>query len=165
MTTVTITQEQFDTLEALYPKICALKQILEPVVNTSIMNEISSIQNAMQEVFKTFWEKNEEDFDTNFDALCALQKEHNIDSFWSISEVPAKAINTNMPGKVKKITYTSGENTQEIILNPAKTMTWFEMWKEADKLIAQSGDSHHCFVENFNEDNKNPEHYNLVTGS
>ena len=37
--------------------------------------------------------------------------------------------------------------------------------KIADKLIRMSGDSHHIFIENFNEDMKNPDHYELSTGS
>lgn len=166
MTIVTITQEQFDTLAALYPKINAVKQSLEPVVSTKIINEINLIQKAMEEVFKPFWDKEEVDFDTNFNALSAIQEEHNLDSIWSISEVPATDIKKKMAGKVKNISYKdSWGNPQEIVFKTAKTMTWLQLWKEADKLISQSVDTHHCFVELFKADKKNPGHYRLVTGS
>jgi hypothetical protein len=165
MTTVTLTQEQFDNLTALYPSINALKQSLEPVVSTKIIKEINKIQKAMEEVFKPFWEKDEVDFNTNYDALAALQTEHGLSSIWSLSEVPATSINQKMAGKVKKITYESWGPAQEIVFKTPKNMTWLQLWQEADKLIAQSGDSHHCFVEAFSEDKKNPGHYRLVTGS
>ena len=165
MTTVTLTQEQFNNLSALYPKLNGLKQSLEPVVNTKIMKEINALQKAMEDVFKPFWDAAEVDFEKNYDALAKLQEEHKISSVWSISEVPATDINKKMAGKVKRISYESWGKPQEVVFKTAKTMTWLELWKEADKLIAQSGDSHHCFVEYFSEDKKNPGHYRLVTGS
>ena len=165
MTTVTITKEKFDALEALYPKIIALKQILEPVASTNVINELNEIQKTMQEVFKPFWEKDEVDFDTNFDALRAIQDEHKMSSIWSISEVPATDMNKKMEGNVKKISYESFNPSVEAVFNTAKKMTWLQLWKEADKLIKQSGASHHCFIEHFEEDNKEPGHYRLVTGS
>lgn len=159
--TVTLSKKDFDLLTSMYPKISALKSQLENVVHPRYIKDINEIASSMESVFNPFWKAEEEEGDKNFDALSKISDNHKFKSIWSISEISATNLSNDFPSPVKQINYQD----QSIIFDTEKTLSWLDMWKEADKLIRMSGDGHHIFIENFNKDKKNSGHYELSTGS
>ena len=159
--TVTLSRKDFDLLTSMYPNIFALKQVLEGVIHPNHVKQIDVIAQKMKTVFTPFWEKEEKDSDENYNALSQISDDLKFKTIWSISEVRATQLSDTFSSKVKQINY-KGQVTR---FDSPKNLSWLDMWKEADKLIRMSGDSDHIFIENFNEDMKNPDHYELSTGS
>lgn len=165
MNQITLPQEQLQKLMDLLPHMHVLQQSLRPVVSDDIMKRITKVQDTMNEVFKPFFDAENEEFDRNYTALSKIAKKNGFQSVWSVGEAPAKVLNEKMSGKVAKLVYESWGPTQEVVFDQPQEMTWLELWKAADQLMKQSTDSHHCFVEGFHEDEKNPGTYKLSTGS
>ena len=165
MTQVTIPKEQLQKLMDLFPDMSTLQQDLKAVVNNDIMKRLNKIKETMNEVFTPFFEEEENEIKKDSDALGKLIDENNFKTMWSVSEVPATMMNDKTGFKVKKITYQSWGDPQEVVFAKARQLTWLEMWKEADKLVRLSGDTHHIFVEMFSEYDKSPGTFSLVCGS
>lgn len=165
MKQVTISKEQLNKLMDLMPDMCSLEQSLKPVVNNDIIKIIKNVRDTMGEVFKPFYDHEEDESDKDSKALNQISYDNKLSTIWSIEEVPSNKMHKKFPSKVKKIFYKSWSNPQEIVFSKARSMTWLEMWIEADKLIKLSQDQHHIFIEGFNADPNNPGVFNLETGS
>ena len=86
---------------------------------------------------------------------------HIVHSYNDISPKDMKKPFSDKP--VESLSYESWGPTQTI--KHGNIATWFDMWKLADQIMRQSGDTHHIFIEAFVEDKKKPGHFKLVTGS
>lgn len=159
--TVTISKKDFDLLTSMYPNISSLKQHLENVIHPKYIKELDVIAKKLETVFTTFWKEEEQAWDKNYKALSKISDKNKFKSAWSISEVSADQLDNQFLSPVKQLSYQG----QVISFDSPKTLSWLDMWKEADKIIRMSGDGHHIFIEDFHEDKKNPGHYELSTGS
>jgi hypothetical protein len=164
---MSLTNEQIKELESIYPKLSSVIQSLEQFVKEDILAELVEIQEIVHGVFEEQWDAEDEDFDKEFTLKSEIADKEKFKSIWSISEVKAAELDglfskTN----VKGIAYESWGDKQEISFGKAgKKMTWMDMWREADKLIRQSGDTHHIFIEMFYPDKVKKGYYNLICGS
>lgn len=160
-----LTEEQIEKLESIYPKISSLFSTLEPLMSARILNELGDIKNIVHEVFNERWQHEEDDFDQNYAKLSEIANENNFISIWSVDEVQPEDMNTLFSKDlVLSITYESDGETQVINFDgEGKQFTWLDAWKHADQLIRQSQDTHHVFIENFIEEYMG--HYRLITGS
>lgn len=160
-----LTEEQIEKLESIYPKISSLFSTLEPLMSARILNELGDIKNIVHEVFNDRWQHEEDDFDQNYAKLREIANENNFISIWSVDEVRPEDMNTLFSKNlVLSITYESDGETQVINFDgDGKQFTWLAAWKYADQLIRQSQDTHHVFIENFTEEYMG--HYRLITGS
>lgn len=159
--TITISKKDFDLLTSVYPKISSLKQHLENAVHPKYIQEIDVISNTIKSVLDPFWKIEEKDWDKNYNQLSKISDKNKFKTVWSISEVRANELDDEFPFSVKKLYYKD----QSITFDDSKKISWLDMWKSADKIIRMSGDDHHIFIEHFEQDKKNKECYNLVTGS
>lgn len=67
-------------------------------------------------------------------------------SIWEVTDFTAVAF----PGK-RKMTYAVNWGNKDIELDLPENPTWLDMWKAADRIIKDSGDQHHVFIEGFTE--------------
>lgn len=162
---VALTEGNIQLLESVYPKLHSLINRLTPVVSSAILDDLNEISHIMQEAFANRWKEEEDEFDLIYEKLSKIADENNFMTTWSIDEVTPEDMDKPFSKKaVKGITYESWGETQNVEFgSKGKKMTWLDMWKEADKLIRQSGDTDHVFIEDFVEQESG--YYDLVTGS
>ena len=78
---------------------------------------------------------------------------------WSIYEV--KDMNDKHPySRAKVLKYD--ENFGKPSLTPIEGDTWLDLWFAADAVVKESGDEHHIFIEDFED---NGSYLELITGS
>lgn len=160
-----LSEAQIEKLEAIYPKLCSLSQALAPVVAQRFLNELNDIQNIITEVFEKRWEYEEDEEERIYEKLNTIGDENNFITSWSITEVTPEDMDKPFSKKaVKSLTYESYDGVETIKFSgKGEKLTWFDAWKHADKLIKQSGDHDHIFIEEFVEDKAG--HFKIITGS
>lgn len=153
-------------LEQIYPKLHALKQKLEGVVHPSIIQDIEEMQTVYKKIFEPYWQEERSLSNTNYEQLEAVREEEGLSSVWSISEInytKMKDLFSKEP--VFCIEYESWGPSQKVEFSEGKIFTWLDMWKHADKLIKNSGDTHHIYVEGFSPVKGKKGYYKMYTGS
>lgn len=154
MSEIKVTQEGLEKLMNLQYKFHSVGQKLEHM-SPQIQAEFKELQSAVSELFKSHREQEDKSARLKYAMLEKIQDEHNFESTWSISEVDDM---NAIFGYVEGVEYLG--NTEII----GKEVTWLELWATADRLIKQSGDFHHIFIENFHKKTGDIVH-RLVTGS
>ena len=103
----------------------------------------------------------ETDFDRKFAVLEGLRKEHNYRAIWSIYETCDQMSEVRFPGTIT-IMYDDhwGKEVEPITLTDA---TWMDLWAAGDKLIRDSRDQHHIYIEGFRRRKNHT--YTMITGS
>lgn len=82
--------------------------------------------------------------DNEFDRRQKLYEQYNMpNSVWSMYEVAN--LEDRHPYTAQKLVYEGW--TQDI----STCKTWHDLWRKADELIFDSGDSHHIFIEGFHQ--------------
>lgn len=166
MTTLTkyplINDENIDSLESIYPKLCALKSRLEKVVHPDLIKDIEKMQDIMKEVFEATWDSEERKIDENLDKLSEISDKYKLFTSWSISEISAEDLDKPFSEKpIKTISYEKGGTHK--FKGEGQICTGLGIWLIADKLIKKSEDDHHIFIEEIKE--TEPGHYEIYTGS
>lgn len=158
-----ITFENLEKIENLSPDLHSLSQRLDGF-HKKFVDQINNTSSVIDISFKKYREKEEDLFDSKMDGFRKLQEKNKFSSVWSEYDISPKDMKKPFSNKpVESLTYESWGPTQTI--KHGKIATWFDMWKLADQIMRQSGDTHHIFIEAFVEDKKKPGHFKLVTGS
>lgn len=93
--------------------------------------------------------------DEKFDHFLNTQQLCGFHTDWSLYEVDD--LNTKHPfPQGCEVVYLKGEHWgdhDQIV--PVEGDTWVDLWRAADQAILGSGDSHHCFIEEFTLTNGN----------
>lgn len=154
MAGIIVSQEKLKKLMDMEYRFYAFKNKLENM-SDSVNKEYDELSKAVRDLFKEqndFYDKEQERKSEIFDKI---QDQYGFESIWSIDEV--NDIN-DIFGFVKGIKYFDNSETVN------KEVTYLELWKIAERLIALSGDHHHIFIENFSE-HKESGFHELQTGS
>ncbi|MBY0552094.1 MAG: hypothetical protein K2W95_32720 [Candidatus Obscuribacterales bacterium] len=125
------------------PIMCQIADLIEHRINESTPN------------------RQDDDFDTKYDFYQNLAAENNLtNSTWSIYDVTDFKL-VPFPNSTKLV-YAEHSGNVPVEIKLRRGSTWLDLWTAADKAIKESGDSHHTFIEAFEEDG---EALVLVTGS
>lgn len=158
-----ITFENLTKIESLSPDFHSLSQRLDGF-HEKFVSQIENTSSVINVAFKKYREKEEDLFDNKMDGFRKIQEKNKLSSVWSEYDISPKDMKKPFSDKpVESLSYESWGPTQTI--KHGKIATWFDMWKLADQIMRQSGDTHHIFIEAFVEDKKKPGHFKLVTGS
>jgi len=152
-----LTPENYKSLNNLASDMHGVTQSLESVVNPEILQLLNQVKEKIQTAFKDLWDSEENKFEREFEAFDKISQDNNFMSIWSVSEIKSKAINSPVDTQGTAVIYKKCK--AELPPNP----TWLDMWSAADKVIRQSQDTHHVFVEGFELNNAGV--YELYTGS
>jgi hypothetical protein len=120
---------------------------------------LSQISEALADIYR----QNNVIDDRKIDHYNQFKQKCDFSSTWSMYEV------TDM-GLMHKYQYAHtvryaapwGRKTINV---PIDGICWVDLWAAADKAIAQSGDDHHVFIEDFQVDKKDNSILLLSTGS
>lgn len=157
MNSVELTGDEF---KAIWNAKCSLAHLLytlEDVLAAPLLKDLRKIKNEIDSaVSRPIALKDAED-ERRQSHYRAVAEEMGYASIWSIYSVPnlrdahpyKSACTLVYQGKSRDITHC---------------VSWGDLWHESEMLIADSGDSHHVFIEWFEQD-KTGEVLKLQTGS
>lgn len=154
MIEIKVTQEGLEKLMNLQYKFHSLEAKLEHM-SPQVKAEFAELYGAVKDLFKAHREEEDKAYSLKSEVLDKIQEEHGFQSIWSMSEVSDM---NAVFGYVEAVEY---EGNTEVV---GTEVTWLQLWAIADRLIKQSGDFHHIFVENFHKKTGDIVH-TLVTGS
>lgn len=153
-----------DALDSIQVEMAQLTRQLDGIVHPNIVKKLEGIRKKCLKEIEPILKAEEKASESNYKKLSKIQDKYNLNAVWSMS-IPASDLEKLTP-PISKITYESWGPTQVHTFDTPTQMTWLELWKLADKMIAASGDTHHIFIENLTQDKKAPEgHFQLSTGS
>ena len=100
--------------------------------------------------------------DEKFDYYNQVREDLGLNAVWSIFEVENLSERHPFVGVTKVIYRAYGSGDHEVTIEGD---TWKSLYVAADKLIRDSGDGHHIFVEDFKQSSIDPEILFVSTGS
>jgi len=169
MSDYTITSSEINKLQSSYAVILGTMNTLQAVIHPDVQNTIRKALDEVYAVISAPLADMDMIDDARRDAFDAFSTEHNLDSVWSISEA-------SHPDELSPFDNTAGElfisysqfvHQSPVYLEtrlPRKHLTYGDLYKAADVLIANSGRPDHIFIESF-ERFEGSKHINLSTGS
>ena len=141
MQTVTLSAEDFKTIHNTLYDLRGLAQRME----TSMVKveEVERIIASFEQGLADAYTQDEIAFDDKMDYFQAYGDEHDINSIWSMFELPVGCFDLPHPYLSDSfIVYGRGHVP---VLGP----TWGDVYRAADCAIRNSGDDHHIFIEGF----------------
>jgi hypothetical protein len=154
MSQIEVSQENLKNLMDKQYKFHALLGKLEHM-SPQIKADFEELKQAVHDLFKDHRQREDEAQANKSDMFDKISEANGFKSIWSIYEVDD--INAVF-GYVEGVEY-AGCSEQV-----GTEITWLQLWAIADRLIEESGDDHHIFIENFAK--KDNEHmHRLITGS
>ena len=154
MSQIEVSQENLKNLMNSQYKFHALSAKLEHM-SPQVKADFEELQKAVHDLFKDHRQREDKAQADKSDKLEKISEANGFKSIWSIHEVDD--INAIF-GYVEGVEY---EGCSELV---GTEVTWLQLWAIAERLIEESGDDHHVFIENFAK--KDNEHlHRLITGS
>lgn len=159
-TNVTITADEFKTIHnALFYLDCGINELKNVVLETHI-DKLQNAAKSIRDALKNAYMQEDQVFNRSFNHYSKVQEDHNYDSVWSYYDVDD--LYSNHPyTNVKALVYQG-------ILSEIKGPRWIDIYDAADRVINDSKDMHHIFIESFVPDvteKEKVETLSLVTGS
>ena len=149
-------------LRTIMQELFGIEQQLCGVVHPQISDKINSLHKLALSAISEELEQENKDWETNQKALDEISSANKLRSVWSVTEIDHTKMQDTAP-EMTEISYESWGPTQVHKFDKPTTPTWLELWQIGDKLIKQSGDDHHIFIESFKE--VAPGKFKMWTGS
>ena len=136
-----------------------LKNVLASVLTKKLRTGMALAEQALRRASK------EDDILTNrlSDFYSEMASKYQFSSVWSIYEVDD--FDEKHPYKGAKELQYGVHWGKNLVKVPINGPTWLDLWRAADQAIAQSGDTHHVFVEDFSKRLEEPGVLTLTVGS
>lgn len=143
MTTYTMNETQFQKIKSVTTDLSMVLKNIEEVVRPEIVQILLGMQKKLEETIKDYSEQHKFSVLKNFPSLEEVADKNGFKSKWSVSNVDATKINEFFPFPINILIYSNNK------VNVSNVLTWLELWRFADNLIKNSGDTHHIFIEQF----------------
>ena len=158
--------EDYKSLDKAYVELTSVIRSLEGCIHPDLVKRLKDASDGVASIMKPVWEKEEDLMDNAITGFDKIQTENKFKSVWSMWDEVSPA---EMEGgkecdlQIKEIIYDASFGNNKLTHKVDKALSWLEVWNVCDKLIMQSGDLHHVFIEDL-VDNGNGK-FELVTGS
>lgn len=121
----------------------------QDVLGKQVIEDFERAWKPFYKVRRAILDIEEKAFDEKHAYFAKIRNDNKFMSIWSIYEVDNIFQQSHVVGATK-IKYSTWEGEpQEIDLDPSHTYTWMELWILADKMMRETGDHHHAFIEKF----------------
>lgn len=160
----TITAEDFSTI---HNGLCDLRQVcdrLDGVLSPELYQLLLRARDQIRSGLDSAYEQDDRAFAKKSRHYDEVSKELGIrDSEWSIHTV--EDMNDRHPFEgADCVVYRNHWGPKSVSAN-VNGLTWAALWVAANQCIRDSGDSHHVYIENFEQDSEDPRTVFLSTGS
>lgn len=119
------------------------------VLGKQVIEDFERPWNLFSNVRKEILEVENKVFEEKHAYYDKIRNDNLFLSRWSIYEIDDVFQPSHVVGATKIVYSTWDGDPQEAELDPSHTYTWIELWSIADKMVRDSGDRHHVFVEKF----------------
>lgn len=163
METVTLRAEDFRTV---HNTLCDLRSVVGDMERSLVKVErLEQIIAGFEQGLADAYRQDHSAFESKHDYYREYQRGHNLRAIWSVFELPVGGFNQVDPFKdAIQLAYTDHWG-DEPVFEEIKGPTWGDLYRAADAAIRRSGDDHHCFIESFRINPKEPTQLILGTGS
>lgn len=137
-------------LDSLRIELLRYSENLPNKINKDLTTHLYSSHKAINEACLPILDIEDKYFDKNSEGYTKISEKHKLQTIWSMYEIPASKMTKEFINEdISEIEYDGGCGTKQSfkITKDNKPKNWVEFWKIADKLIMQSGDTHHIFIE------------------
>lgn len=158
----TLTSQEFSKIHSAMIDISSITSKLEGVVDSKLLLKLVNAQLEMQEALKGAYEQDDKVFETKMDHFSSVQQDLGLDTTWSIYEIDN--LNDRHPYEgAKQVVYKDYNSNKDIVVE-INGSTYAALYVAANAAIIQA-DTHHNFIEHFQQSTISPEILFLSTGS
>jgi len=141
---VTIKSKDFSLI---HNSLCRLRDASESskkIKHSDLRKIVETLYGALGDAYKQDWAAH----DKASDYWRGVADQRNYTSIWSMYEVKSCQDPHPYQGHTALVydTFWGDANSIEVAINGS---TWLDLYDAADRVIYQSGDEHHIFIENF----------------
>ena len=141
METVTLRGEDF---KIIHNTLCDLRNLVGRMEQSMIKtSEFDRIIEGFQMGLKDAYEQDTATFDSKMDYYGDFQRENGLAAIWSVYELPIHGFLSDHPFPSDAFVVYKDQHCA------IYGQTWADVYRAADQCIRNSGDLHHCFIENF----------------
>ena len=159
----TLTAEEFKQVHNGLCNLDMVVQRLEDSLHPDLFVKLRKAANEIRSGLKGAYDQDREVGDRKYNHYSAVREQRGLKSIWSIYDVESLSIAHPFVG-AKQVVYKDHWGEKETVAE-IKGFTWADLYVAADRCIRESNDSHHSFIERFNQSSINPEILFLYTGS
>lgn len=156
----TLTAEEF---KQIHNGLCDLRSVigsLEGVLATKLYDKLVNAQEQISVGLIGVYEQDEKAYTRKSNHYKSVQKDLGLDAIWSMFEVHDLNERHRFEGATK-VVYRNHWGEKPVSCAVIGN-TWASLYVAADVCIRDSGDDHHVFIENFEQED---EVLILITGS
>jgi hypothetical protein len=156
-----MTRDQVKDINNGLSDLSSLINEMDEILHPTFLKRLREAKCSIAKGFKLVRDQADEEFYRKAELFDNIKMENKFTTIWSIYEVD------NIYG-YSGIVAEEGTSLVYLDVNvplPAGQLTWFELWKAANKAVVVSGDDHHNFIESFTQSSISPTIILLGTGS
>jgi hypothetical protein len=141
METVTLRGEDF---KIIHNTLCDLRSLVSRMEQSMIKTqEFDRIIEGFQMGLRDAYEQDNSQFDSKMDYYGDFQRQNGLAAIWSVYELPIHGFLRDHPFPSDAFVVYKDQHCE------IYGETWADVYRAADQCIRNSGDLHHCFIENF----------------
>ena len=143
---------------------CFFEMAIERCEDAKVAETLKKAMGYFTSAHAAIRQQENDRFETRFQHFREAQHQYGFSTVWSIFEVPR--VEYEVTPELVDITHVKYYNQLVAVEKPEGQLRWVDLWRAADKAIAESGDKHHVFVEGFYQRKEDPiGTYQIITGS
>lgn len=140
MQTVTLRGKDFSTI---HNALCDLRSV-STRCSDAMAREIDPIIFKLEQGLEDVYQQENAEVDRRLDHYESVARENGFVSVWSIYDIDDLSL-PHCYGEDINVQYNN-------CMAKVEGHTWIDLWRAADKVIRESGDDHHIFIECFLRD-------------
>ena len=165
MQTVTLKAEDFRTVHNTLCELREVEQRLNEVISEQMVQRLHRVIKGFEQGLADAYRQDNEQFESKMDYYSQFQKNNQLKTIWSIYELPIHGFLGEHPYKgAQQLAYRDHWGDEPVFAEIQGT-TWADLYRAADQCIRNSGDDHHCFIEQLKPNPAEPLQLILQTGS
>ena len=159
----TLTPDEFKDIHNAKCELHVILHTIESIVNPKIVTQLKNTIELLNKGLKSAYEQDDAEFNRASKHAEEVGEEIGVKSIWSMYEVPDLRAPHPWP-EHQLLSYQGMGDVGEVKVRIEGPL-WSDLWMAADKAIKLSGDSHHIFIEGFDQSNTRDFELVLHTGS
>jgi len=115
------------------------------VISESLAAQLHRVIKGFEQGLANAYAQDNAQFESKMDYYGQFQTDNGLAAIWSIYELPIHGFLMDHPYTSDAFVVYQGHHV------PVYGQTWADIYRAADRVIRLSGDSHHIFIEHFEQ--------------
>lgn len=146
----TFNKEEVRLMDSARCDLWSIISKLDAVLSVSAMNDIKKAYDKLERSQRRYLDADRKSFKEAMDYWDEMRQKNSLTSIWSMYEVGNDCNAVISEDILTALNQGAELHYQGITADTMvvhEDMSWLELWKEIDKLIEQSEDAHHLYIE------------------